>query len=131
MAMNTRARSQVWPLRDTATGAGRIVLLNKDAHTTAGLVLRFPASSGYGDGKLIRLVGARGLAEEWSVSLGNMTYKIGGKPFGVPAGEVVVQAPPYDSGGGGPDLSRYSQSYTVVMPPGSAALLILPRKAQR
>jgi hypothetical protein len=106
------ARLKVWPLKDAATGAARIVLINKDASATAGAFLRLPASN-YGDGKLVRLLGGpRGLSEEWGVSLGNMTYSIGGQPFGVPAGEVVARA----QGG----------SYTIVMPPASAALLIVP-----
>lgn len=122
------ARVKVWALKDPATGAARVVLINKDATAGGGIVLRFPANTGYKDGKLLRLVGQKGLEDQWSVSLGGMTYAIGGKPFGVPEGEMVVQS---TGGSSQQGLEGYPVSYTVSLPPASAALLILTRDGQQ
>lgn len=114
------SKIKVWALKDTSSGAVRIVLINKDGTGGAGIVLRFPTSAGFKDGKLLRLVGQKGLEDQWSVSLGGMTYTLGGKPFGVPEGEVVTQSVSPQQG-----MEGYPVSYTVSMPPGSAALLML------
>lgn len=114
------SKIKVWALKDTSSRAVRIVLINKDGVGGAGVVLRFPESAGFKDGKLLRLVGQKGLEDQWSVSLGGMTYTLGGKPFGVPEGEVVTQSVSPQQG-----MEGYPVSYTVSMPPGSAALLML------
>lgn len=120
------SRLKIWSLKDAKTGAARIVLINKHATDGAGVVLRFPESAGYGDGKLLRLVGQKGLEDQWSVSLGGMAYTIAGKPFGVPEGERVPRS---TSLGGRDGMEVYPLSYTISMPPGSAALLILQKGA--
>jgi hypothetical protein len=116
------SRIKVWPLRDAKTGSARVVLINKDATQGAGIVLRFLESAGYGDGKLLRLVGQKGLQDQWGVKLGGMAYTLGGKPFGVPEGEVVTRS---TSLSGAHGMEQYPVSYTISMPPGSAALLLL------
>jgi hypothetical protein len=117
------ATLKVWPLKDTATGAARIVIINK-GESGGGVVLRFLESAGYGDGKLLRLVG-RSLDDQWGVKLGNMAYTLGGKPFGVPEGERVVKSTTLSGAFG---MEVYPVSYTISMPPGSAALLILNKE---
>lgn len=82
-----QAKLKVWALQDYNSGSLRVVLINKHATAGAGVAVQLPA--GYHDGKLIRLMGKRGLEDEWGISLGNMTYNLGGQAFGVPAGEVI------------------------------------------
>jgi hypothetical protein len=118
------SRIKVWPVVDSATGAVRVVLINKDASGGAGVVLRFPALAGLENGKLLRLVGQKALQDQWDVQLGGVAYTLGGKPFGVPEGEVVVMSTSNSAPQG---LEGYPVSYTVSLPAGSAALLILDR----
>lgn len=120
------SRLKVWSLKDAQTGEVRVVLINKHATDGAGIVLRFPESAGFEDGKLLRLVGQKGLEDQWSVSLGGMAYTLGGKPFGVPEGERVTRSTSLPGQDG---MEVWPVSYTVSMPPGSAALLILNRDA--
>lgn len=116
------SRLKIWSLTDSKTGEARVVLINKHATDDAGVVLRFPESAGFGDGKLLRLVGQKGLEDQWTVSLGGVAYTIGGKPFGIPEGERVVKSNQLEGRDG---MEVYPVSYTISMPPGSAALLIL------
>uniref|UniRef100_A0A383V8Y6 Beta-glucuronidase C-terminal domain-containing protein n=1 Tax=Tetradesmus obliquus TaxID=3088 RepID=A0A383V8Y6_TETOB len=142
------AKLKVWPLLDTKSGAMRIVLINKHATAAAGMSVRLP-DDGYADGKLLRLLGKRGLEDEWGVSLGNMTYNLGGQVFGDPAGEiiarevaaaaagpaaganagaVVTEAGSSSSGAAAAAAGKPGVKYTVIMPAGSAALLVIPKQ---
>jgi hypothetical protein len=144
------AKLKVWPLLDTKSGSMRIVLINKHATAAAGVSVRLP-DDGYADGKLLRLTGKRGLEDEWGVSLGNMTYNLGGQVFGVPAGEIIARedagqlgtaagpaaanagAVVTEAGSGSGAAAaaaagRPGVKYTVIMPAGSAALLVIPKR---
>jgi hypothetical protein len=137
------AKLKVWPLLDTMSGSMRIVLINKHATAAAGVSVRLP-DDGYADGKLLRLMGKRGLEDEWGVSLGNMTYNLGGRVFGVPAGEIITReaagtitarpagadagAVVTESGSGDSAAGVAGVKYTVIMPAGSAALLVIPKR---
>jgi hypothetical protein len=118
---------KVWPLVDNKTGGVRVVLINKHKSNPAYVAIRVAAAGGeqYADGKVIRMLGKQGLTDQWRVSLGGMTYKIGGAMKGTPAGELVK----------GQVLDKINQEksgtvwkYPVTLPPGSAALLVIPRK---
>jgi hypothetical protein len=137
------AKLKVWPLLDTKSGSMRIVLINKHANAAAGVSVWLP-DDGYADGKLLRLLGKRGLEDEWGVSLGNMTYNLAGRVFGVPAGEIITReaaglmtggsaranagAVVTESGSGEGAAGVPGVKYTVIMPAGSAALLVIPKR---
>ncbi|KAF6257756.1 glycoside hydrolase superfamily [Scenedesmus sp. NREL 46B-D3] len=140
------AKLKAWPLLDTKSGSLRIVLINKHKTAAAGVSVRLPDDD-YADGKLLRLLGKRGLEDEWGVSLGNMTYNLGGRVFGVPAGEIITKeaAKPMPAAGAkranaGAVVTEAGSSagaagkpgvkYTVFMPAGSAALLVIPKRVK-
>jgi hypothetical protein len=122
------SKIKAWALHEDGRGGAspiRVVLINKHKHAGCNVAVQLPAAhggSGYGSGKLIRLLGRQGLSDEWSVSLGNMTYTLGGEPFGHPAGEVVPPEANQASAAGGQPQLRYS----MYMPGSSAALLTIP-----
>eukprot|EP00775_Hariotina_reticulata_P005212 gene5212-5450_t len=119
---------KVWPLVDNKSGAVRVVLINKHKSKPAGVAIRLVAAAGeqYADGKVIRMLGKKGLADQWGVSLGGMTYKIGGAVKGAPAGEVVKGQTVSET----TDRRRSGTvwKYPVRLPAGSAALVVIPRK---
>jgi hypothetical protein len=122
---------KVWPLRDAASGSLRVLVLNKAAFAAANVDVRVNRAAGYGAGSLLRLVarGANPLAAADGITLGGQYYQHGGALAGVEVKEAVPAAlvrVPRKSGGGGVDtLLRYR----VYMPPGSAALLTIPKTA--
>lgn len=114
---------KVWPLEDNKSKVVRVVIINKHATSGTGVRVELP-DVGYTNGKLIRLLGKRGLTDEWGVSLGNMTYTLTGKPFGYPAGEIIYKQQ-YQRN---TQEKSFPVTYNMYMPPASAALLIVPRK---
>lgn len=115
---------KVWPLEDEKSGVARVVIINKHATAGTGVYVQLP-DWGYSHGKLIRLLGKRGLSDEWGVSLGNMTYTLTGQPFGYPAGEIIYKEQPQRTT---QEKGSNLLQYKVYMPPASAALLIVPKE---
>lgn len=118
---------KVWPLEDDHSGVVRVVIINKHASASTGVEIQLP-DLGYSHGKLIRLLGKRGLEDEWGVSLGNMTYSLTGQPFGYPSGEIIYREQP-QSNTNEKAFPLYPLVYKVHMPPASAALLVVPKTA--
>jgi hypothetical protein len=112
-------RLKVWPLREKASGTIRVVMINKHASAGSRVVVQL-SQKGYGEGKLIRMISRNGL---WTtmgtdVTIGNVTYQVGGTPLGVPTGERVTRTWPANG----------RVQYTVYVPAASAALLVLPKE---
>jgi hypothetical protein len=113
---------KVWPLWGDAERELRVVVINKRPSEAVTVVLRLPrrlAGAGFGPAAVSRMVapGDAPLEARGGVSLGGITFAVGGAPQGAPTREAV---PPAADDDGAP-------AWPVYMPPGSAALVVIPR----
>ncbi len=116
----------MFPLAALAGGELRIVVINKHGAEAAGVQLSVVGGAGaYGDGNVTRLVasGPRPLQARYGISLAGRSYAMQGDTLtGAPAYEMLPSIPA--PGGGAP-------TYKLYMPPGSAALVVLPPARRR
>lgn len=122
---------KVFPLQDAASGALRVVLINKSAREAGNVALRLPSAAGAGappaslpSATVTRMV-ARGdnplEAREGggAITLGGKWLDVGGVEKGEAAEESVKAGP----GGGGSGFA----AWRVYVPPASAAIVEIPR----
>ncbi len=117
--ITTHATHQVWPLWGEDEKELRVVIINKRPLDAVNATLRLDKPGGFGAASITRLVaqGDRPLeARGGAISLGGITYVLGGEARGSPVAEA---APRFASGG--------RLAWTVYMPPGSAALVVIKR----
>jgi hypothetical protein len=109
---------KVWPLWDEAEKELRIVVINKRANEAIDAVLRIAKPGGYGAASVARLVAAGDapLQAKGGVSIGGITYGLGGKLQGTPAIETVARS-----------ASDGKLAWKIYMSPGSAALVTIKR----
>jgi len=110
---------KVWPLLDVNSEELRVVIINKHPSQAGTQSIRINRSWGYaGPAKVSRLV-ARGedpLSATGGVTIGGYFYGLGGVQKGEDRSEYVQMTP--DNG---------MQAWKIYMPPGSAALVTLPK----
>jgi hypothetical protein len=113
---------KVWALRDGMSGELRWVVINKDPSRAATAVLRADrsASDYAANASVLRLVAASSdpLTASSGISLGNVTYGLAAAPSGQQRTETLKT-------GSNP---AGELKFAVYMPPGSAALVSLPRR---
>jgi hypothetical protein len=92
-------------------GAARFAIVNEDLHNPATVHVQFAPG---GHPALLWQLTASAIDAATDITFGAQTYQgsTDGNPIGSPDGEVVNQ---------------YDGHYQVVMPPGSAALLVVPQ----
>lgn len=109
---------KVWPLKDANDGELRIVIINKHPTQAGNQTIRLDVGQGQGydsPAALTRLV-ARGedpLSATSGITLGGKYYAVGGAEKGDAASESIPMTPTADG----------MVSWSVYMPPGSAALV--------
>ncbi len=111
---------KVWPLWGDAEKELRVVVINKRADEAMDVTLRIPKAGGYGDSKITRLVaqGDAPLEAKSGISVGGITYGMGGKLQGSPVTEAAARVA-VDGG--------KKSAWKIYMPAGSAALVVIKR----
>lgn len=112
---------KVWPLKDVGDQELRIVVINKHPSQAAKQVIRLDRSqgSGYDSPALVSRLVARGedpLSATSGITIGGFYYAVGGVQKGDDATETVPMMPTVDG----------KVSWTLYMPPGSAAVVTIP-----
>jgi len=110
---------KVWPLWGEPEREVRVVVINKRASEAVNATLRLDKPGGFGSAVITRLVaqGERPLeGRGGAITLGGISYGMGGVTKGAAVTESVVR------------VERDGRlAYTVHMPPGSAALVVIKR----
>lgn len=114
-ASNAPSSLKIWPLRDTKSADVRIVIINKDGFSAIQVNIKLTnVADKYGPATLTRLVatGSNPLTAKYGVTLAGQTVDASGRAKGSYVFETVPKTTP-----------KGFTTYSVYMPPGSAALL--------
>lgn len=109
---------KVWPLWGAPEKQVRVVVINKRPDAAGNVTLAFNKGDGYGDAEVLRLTaeGRSPLEAQTGISLGGQYWD----EETVLQGQRTTEKVPRVSAGG-------KQSWTIYMPPGSAALVTIPK----
>lgn len=112
------APPQVWPLWNEKDKALRVVVINKRPSTAVNVTLAVNKPSGFGFATITRMVapGTNPLEAKTGVTVGGQFFDANAELAGAPAAERILR-----SGYQG------KLAWRVYMPPGSAALVVIPR----
>jgi hypothetical protein len=109
----------VWPVIDDNNNQLRVVIINKRPSTPANVTLVIPKIGGWGNAQVSRLVagGPSPLDAQTGISVGGIYFDDNSVMQGSKTTENVNRA-----------YNNYKLSWSVYMPPASAALVTIPRQ---
>ncbi|GBF91995.1 hypothetical protein Rsub_04719 [Raphidocelis subcapitata] len=109
---------KVWPLWGAPEKQVRVVVINKRADKAGNVTLSFSKGGNFGDAEVLRLVAnsASPLDAQTGISLGGQYWD----DETVMQGQRTTEKAPRAAAGG-------KQSWSIYMPPGSAAIVTIPK----